>query len=57
MKSLPLQGEWIEIKDAVVKLTKAGSLPLQGEWIEIRNTVLTERNDERLSLCRESGLK
>ena len=36
--SLPMRGEWIEIKAALQKIEEAkASLPMRGEWIEMGN--------------------
>ena len=33
--SLPLRGEWIEIRIIFASITAIASLPLRGEWIEM----------------------
>ena len=35
MMSLPLRGEWIEIRIIFASITAIASLPLRGEWIEM----------------------
>ena len=34
-KSLPMRGEWIEMREKLEKSKDTGSLPMRGEWIEI----------------------
>ncbi len=36
VRSLPVQGAWIEINGACPKVGAIPSLPVQGAWIEIR---------------------
>ena len=55
--SLPMRGEWIEIKIGRKYRGPAVSLPMRGEWIEIKSGLRLLRRHQCLSPCGESGLK
>ena len=55
--SLPMRGEWIEIKRAFWKWAIRLSLPMRGEWIEIEFVGVETLLRNGLSPCGESGLK
>ena len=55
--SLPMRGEWIEMRAGQSLHAGSGSLPMRGEWIEIVQIVGQVAEAHRLSPCGESGLK
>ena len=55
--SLPVWGEWIEMRFRAGSSGPVGSLPVWGEWIEIISQLAKHRRAIGLSPCGESGLK
>ena len=56
LRSLPVQGAWIEIEVGIHMQTDMSSLPVQGAWIEMYGTTI-QLPEFRRSPCRERGLK